>query len=206
MCQFRFRVACVWTVAFLSSLSPLWCATTTIAVAGYNSVQNRKPGIFDTAALIDPLATKISLPGAIPTASAYLAVEQDVYERVVLAHQLHHEITLLGHSHGATLTLRVIARLYTTHPSLVSRIRLVTLDRIAVGYPLETAGTDTLPPGLQAALNIYQTADSDSHLRGAALGGATNVNVTSTLLFERSTGATTNPTDQRFGLPFHNYI
>lgn len=177
----------------------------TIVVGGHDSVHDPLgvPGVFVTAYLIDPHVVRIPLPGGLPTAAKYKPIEDKVYNIAHAATVRNQSVSLIGYSHGATMVLRIAHRLSDLH--LDRLVKLVTIDRIALDYPISLSPHyDYVPDGLISAFNIYQTADSV--FKGGAVTGAVNVDATGQVVFEKPLGSIINPTDARFKYEYHHFI
>ncbi len=198
------RVLRVATFAFLcAAAAATRSPAVTIIVGGYNSVLEPRAGVVLTGRLIDPDAVVAWLPGGIPSASKYQAVEDELFQIALEAAENPGggSVNLLGYSHGATMVLRIANHLGSL--GLARRLKIVTIDRIAFAFPLYPRYR-SVPDGVALAFNIYQTVDPS--LTGGLVIGAVNEDATSEIEIEHTYGPLYNPDDDRFLHPYHHYI
>lgn len=175
-------------------------ASTTIVVGGKGSQDKPDAGIFVTAEFINPVAHEYRLPG-IPNARAYRRTESQVYLLAMGFAMAGDSVNLIGYSHGATLILRVAHRLYQNRVPL-SKVTIVTVDRVANFYPLKPR-YQSVPVGIAWALNIYQTKGIPA---GGAVSGSINIDASEEILDESYAGLDIDPTDPRFLKIPHEYM
>lgn len=189
----RRTLAFIWALALPGSASAV-----TIAVGGWDSQRDPNPGIFVTARLVDPAAVCRTLPGGVVLTDYYRRTEQALFNRAKAALDAGEPVTLFGYSHGATMVLRIAHKL-ANETDRIHNVKLVTIDRIAAGYPLLLwPHYDSVPNGLALAFNVFH--------KGGKVTGAENVPATNDITFEKTRGALADPTDPRFKQHYHQYI
>ena len=189
-------------------------AEVTIVVSGHNPQEGINSGIFNICNPPNPngiACEEILLPLDDPLnplkSLDYRQAETDVNNLAIEASGEMEGINMVGYSHGATLVQKDANNLSKSKDPLVCIDRMVTLDRISVGY-LSPGQTKSLPKNVWKALNIYQTDKTEKSicktlsflgkkisfsLNGAPIKGAENIDVTA----EVSSEWDALPADQR---------
>ena len=184
-CRFQLTLLCL--PVFLAFVEP--ATALTVVVGGRGSVNDRLPGIRETARWIaapeDPLWFPLPL---VPNPIEYGAIEQRVYDTILEAINGNEPVFLLGYSHGAQLILQVAHRL-AGEPVSLQNVTMVTVDRIQLGYPA-VFPYPSVPVGINRALNIRQTFPFPlASLQGGEVLGAEEVPpVNETIGNERAVG------------------
>lgn len=186
-----------------SSISPV------IAVSGGNTEDAEGfPGIFETARWLDFNVQSYRLPHweAPGAAADYLAIEDQIETDVLRILARGDYAILLGHSHGATLILRVVYRI----PAIMRlKIILVAVDRIRREYPIrqDIDITDIVPPGLIYAFHARQSGYLP--VRGGPLIGvcaSCEIDLTEQAARERDFARDIDSRDPRFTQNLHTYM